>query len=121
MVDKNEAPEGYEAISDEGMGHVWACEKCAFHFTGCPKISCYPEARKDKEYVYFKKVTNELTLETRLNTLTIGKCIPIDGGLYATKIPQGWIYESMNESGNVSASCFVPETKEVDWEKCHDR
>lgn len=53
-----------------------------------------------------------IELENKLNELSIGEGIPIGGGLYANKIPQGWIYESIDESGNVSASCFVPDTKE---------
>ena len=132
MVDKNEAPEGYEAVGKDENG--FCCTHCVFNVNGCIRkdicgagITCSCSDRKDKEEVYFIKKAQpvipwkEKTIESKLNEISIGECLPISNGLYATKIPQGWIYESIDESGTSGGCCFVPETKEVDWEKGHGR
>lgn len=58
QVDKNEAPEGYEAVKTT---EIWQCTGCAFEFDKtCPtvpyegNITCLNFERKDKCEVIFK-------------------------------------------------------------------
>lgn len=54
MIDKNEAPEGYEAIDG------YMCSLCCFGDDGiiacCLQSKCLPSERKDGENVVFKKI-----------------------------------------------------------------
>jgi hypothetical protein len=84
-VDKNEAPEGYEAREYP----PWGCLLCAFHsFGGCilQPITCGMESRKDRCHVYFVKKESEKTMEDQYETLTADSaenCKTIVGWLFS--------------------------------------
>jgi hypothetical protein len=64
-LDKNEAPEGYEAINGS---HCDGCVFCVNHFciyrkTYSKAPNCVPERRLDGRHVYFIKKESEKTME----------------------------------------------------------
>lgn len=54
MIDKNDAPEGYEAVYRPSNA---GCKGCAFHDTwiSCDNFNCLSEERKDKHDAIFIK------------------------------------------------------------------
>jgi len=70
MVDKNEAPEGYEAVGENENVDGLCCAHCVFNGDDCSEhnvggkgISCEAEARKDGEEVYFVKKSKEINMK----------------------------------------------------------
>lgn len=63
MLDKNEAPEGFEAV--EYRGELSRCEHCAFNWfresEKCFENPCQGIARYDRTHVYFVRRTSNMS------------------------------------------------------------
>lgn len=72
MIDKNEAPEGYEAVKFEG-GEGHHCDACAFKGAEltdmCFSNPCGMAVRKDRTHVYFVRRTSVTSVTSLMSKL----------------------------------------------------
>jgi len=87
MIDKNEAPDGYEAVKS---GYLDCCSNCVFDTNGytknehCKEGSCHSEDRTDGEEVYFIKKpveTKGISGSLKVNVDFSGACFNVNATL----------------------------------------